>query len=80
ACAYYAANAEPSDSYNRVLYSREYLSRTYGYYQQHHLDRVVAMVFKACGLRPQSLSFRFSQILVWWFFANRTRHLKKMAA
>ena len=80
ACAYYAANAEPGDVYNRVRYSREYLSRTYGYYRQHHLDRVVAMVFKACGLNPQSLSFRFSQTVVWWFFANRTRYLKKMAA
>jgi rubrerythrin len=80
ACAYYAANAEPSAPYDRTRYSREYLSRTYGYYKQHHIDRVVAMVFKACGLKPQSLSFRFSQTAVWWFFSNRTRYLKKMAA
>jgi rubrerythrin len=80
ACAYYAANAAPGDAYDRVRYSREYLSRTYGYYHQHHLDRVVAMVFKACGLRPQSLPFRLSQTVVWWFFANRTRYLKKMTA
>jgi hypothetical protein len=79
ACAYYAANAEPADSYNRVRHSREYLSRTYGYYQQHHLDRVVGMVFKACGLRPQSLAFRVSQMFVWWLFSSRTRYLKKMA-
>ena len=79
ACAYYAANAAPADSYNRVRHSREYLSRTYGYYRQHHMDRVVGMVFKACGLRPQSLPFRFSQMLVWWLFASRTRYLKKMA-
>ena len=78
ACAYYAANAAPADSYNRVRHSREYLSRTYGYYRQHHMDRVVGMVFKACGLRPQSLPFRFSQMLVWWLFASRTRYLKKM--
>lgn len=80
ACAYYAANALPGEPYDRLHYSREYLSRTYGYYRQHHLDRVVAMVFKACGLRPQSLSFRFSQVMAWWFFAGRTRYLKKMAA
>jgi rubrerythrin len=80
ACAYYAANAAPNEIYNRLRYSREYLSRTYGYYQQHHMDRVVGMVFKACGLRPQSLSFRFSQAVTWWFFASRTRYLKRMAA
>ena len=44
------------------------------------MDRVVAMVFKACGLKPQTLSFRMLQTLVWWFFAGRTRYLKKMAA
>ncbi len=80
ACAYFAANAGPNDTYDRIRFSREYLSRTYGYYRQHHLDRVVGMVFKACGLRPQSLSFRFSQTVVWWFFAGRTRYLKRMAA
>jgi rubrerythrin len=80
ACAYYAANAEDGAAYDRKHYSREYLSRTYGYYRQHHMERVVAMVFKACGLRPQSFSFRISQTVVWWFFASRTRYLKKMAA
>jgi rubrerythrin len=80
ACAYYAANAAEGAVYDRKRYSREYLSRTYGYYRQHHLDRVVGMVFKACGLKPQTLSFRMSQTVVWWFFASRTRYLKRMAA
>lgn len=80
ACAYYAANAELGTPYDRLRYSREYLSRAYGYYRHHHMERVVAMVFKACGLRPQTLTFRVSQNIVWWLFANRTRYLKKMAA
>jgi Fatty acid desaturase len=80
ACAYYAANAEPAAPYDRLRYSREYLSRAYGYYRHHHMERVVAMVFKACGLKPQTLTFRVSQNIVWWLFANRTRYLKKMAA
>jgi hypothetical protein len=80
ACAYFAANAEEGATYDRKRYSREYLSRTYGYYRQHHMDRVVAMVFKACGLNPQTLSFRMLQTVVWWFFASRTRYLKRMAA
>ena len=80
ACAYYAANAEDGVPYDRLRFSREYLSRAYGYYRQHHIDRVVAMVFKACGLKPQTLSFRFSQTAVWWLFSNRSRYLKRMAA
>jgi rubrerythrin len=80
ACAYYAANADEDAPYDRKRYSREYLSRTYGYYRHHHIDRVVAMVFKACGLKPQTLSFRMLQTLVWWFFAGRSRYLKRMAA
>ena len=80
ACAYWAANTVEGAPFDRKRYSREYLSRTYGYYRQHHMDRVVAMVFKACGLNPQTLSFRMLQTVVWWFFASRTRYLKKMAA
>lgn len=80
ACAYYAANAEPNAPYDRAYYSREYMSRAYGYYRHHHMERVVAMVFKACGLKPQTLTFRISQNIVWWFFSNRTRQMKKIAA
>jgi rubrerythrin len=80
ACAYWAAIAAPGEAYECVRYSREYLSRAYGVYDRHHMDRVVAMVFKACGINPQSLYSRASQTLVWWFFTNRTRYLKKMAA
>jgi rubrerythrin len=80
ACAYYSANAAPDSSYERTRYSREYLSRAYGFYRQHHVERLVAMVLKACGLNPQSLFSRFWQPIVWWFFAKRTTYLKKMAA
>jgi len=79
ACAYYAANASPDDPYVHERYSREYLSRAYSFYRQHHLDRAVAMIFKACGLRPQTRLFRVSQKAAWWFFGYRSRQLRKAA-
>src|SRR3569833_3949648 len=80
ACAYWAANTAEDAPFDRKRYSREYLSRTYGYYRQHLMDRVVAMVFKASGLSSQTLSFRMLQTVVRWFFASHPRYLKKMAA
>jgi len=79
ACAYYAANAAVGDAYVHQHYSREYLSRAYSFYRQNHLDRAVAMIFKACGLRPQTPLFRVSQKAAWWVFTVRSRQLSKAA-
>jgi rubrerythrin len=80
ACAFFAANAAPGEVYERERYSREYMKRAYNYYQPHHLDRAVGMIFKACGLRPQTPLFRLSQRIAWWIFENRARQLQKAAA
>lgn len=80
ACAYYAANAADGLVYVRERYSREYMSRAYNYYRHHHLDRAVAMIFKACGLSPQTPLFKMSQKVAWWLFENRARQLQKAAA
>ena len=80
ACAYYAANAPEGAPYERVRYSREYMSRACAYYQPRHLERAVGMIFKACGLKPQTALFRVSQRVAWWVFENRSKHLQKAAA
>jgi hypothetical protein len=80
ACAFFAANAPPDALYQRERYSREYMSRAYSYYRPHHLDRAVGMIFKACGLRPQTRLFRLSQRAAWWLFETRARRLQKAAA
>jgi rubrerythrin len=80
ACAYYAANAGPNDPYVHAQYSREYMRRAYSYYRHHHLERVVGMIFKACGLRPQTPLFRVSQRIAWWLFTKRATQLQKAAA
>jgi rubrerythrin len=80
ACAFYCANTSDDEPYVRERYSREYMSRAYNYYQHHHLDRAVGMIFKACGLSPQTPLFKVSQRVAWWIFENRARQLQKAAA
>jgi rubrerythrin len=51
AFAYFAANA-PSDAvYNRVIYSSAYMVRAYPLYRPEHVERVIVMVFRACGFK-----------------------------
>jgi hypothetical protein len=78
--AYFAANGLPGEVYARERFSREYMSRAYSYYRTHHLDRAVGMIFKACGLSPQTWMFRASQKLAWWMFEKRMAQLQKAAA
>ncbi|MFM2043646.1 MAG: hypothetical protein RLY86_2222 [Pseudomonadota bacterium] len=52
AFAYHAANNGDAP-YVREESFRDYCGRAYSYYRPHHLDRMVAMVFKASGLKPQ---------------------------
>ncbi len=79
AYAYYAANA-PGQPYERKMFSREYSRRAYSFYTTQHLDRAVGMIFKACGLKPQTGVFRMAQKAAWFVMSNRTRQLNKIAA
>ena len=79
AYAYYAANA-PDMPYERKFYSREYARRAYGFYRDQHVDRAMAMIFKACGLKPQTGFFRVAQRVGWYLLNNRSRQLGKIAA
>jgi rubrerythrin len=55
AFAYYAANHRADGSYDRVRYNRLYAYRAYQLYRFGHLERAVAMGFKAAGLKPHGL-------------------------
>lgn len=52
AFAFHAANTT-GEPYQRERATVEYARLAYSYYRPHHLDRMVAMVFKASGLNPQ---------------------------
>jgi rubrerythrin len=53
AYAYYAANAGPAEPYDRKRWSRAYASRALCHYRPEHVERGIAMTFKAAGLNPQ---------------------------
>jgi len=53
AYAFYAANASPGTPYDRRRNTRAYARRAYRLYRAPHVQRGVAMVLKAMGLRPQ---------------------------
>ena len=79
AFAYYAANGGDVD-YDRRQNTRAIARRIYAFYRPHHVDRVMAMVFKAVGLDPQSRLHRVAASLAWRFVDYRTKALTKAAA
>jgi hypothetical protein len=53
AYAYFAANEPPDAVYDRERSKRAYARRAYPLYRENHVQRGMAMVLKAVGLRPQ---------------------------
>ncbi len=78
--AYYAANAAEGEAYDRQKSNRAYVSRAYSFYRPKHLDRAVAMIFKACGFKPHSLAYKLATRVAWWQIESQTKKLQKMAA
>lgn len=54
AYAYYAANNPGGVAYDRKRFNQEYSAKVYGFYRLHHVERAMAMAFKAAGLKPHS--------------------------
>lgn len=53
AYAYYAANNN-GERYDRKKCVRAYMSRAYGFYRPHHVERGIKLIFKAVGLKPHA--------------------------
>lgn len=62
AYAYYAANAEPDEPYDRKRWTRAYAGRAFGYYRPKHVERGVAMTFKAAGLNSRGRLCRWASL------------------
>lgn len=73
AYAYYAANG--SGSYDRRRYSRAYVRRAYGFYRPRHVERGIAMIFKAVGLKPHGRLNLALARLAYGFMRYRRRRL-----
>ncbi len=80
AYAYYAANSAEDQPYDRKRWSRAYASRAFGYYQPRHVERGVAMIFKAAGLPPQGRMARWSSRGAWRLMQSRSRRLARSAS
>lgn len=78
AYAYWACHAS-DQPYDRKKFATAYLSRAYSFYRMRHMDRAVGMIFKACGLSPQTRMFRVAQKIAWWLTETRARQLARMA-
>lgn len=79
AYAYYSANDLPGP-YNRAASREEYFRRAYAMYRPWHLDRAVAMIFKAVGLNPQGALSRVLTRVASSFVESRARRLARAAA
>ena len=78
--AYFAANAPADAVYRRKDYARAYMVRAYRFYQPVHMDRVVSMAFKVCGLRPHSMWHGMAARAAWWAVNRRVLSAAKTAA
>lgn len=78
--AYFAANFGANDAYDRKSCNKAYMTRAYSFYRPKHLDRAVAMIFKACGFKPHTLPYKLATKIAWWQIESQSRKMQKMAA
>jgi hypothetical protein len=78
AYAYYAAN-ENAAPYDRRRYAQAYARRAYAVYRWPHVERGIAMVFKAVGLKPHGFLNRVAARLAWWAMRRRAGRLARLA-
>lgn len=79
AYAYHAAN-EPGTPYDRRRSAQAYARRAYPLYRRHHVERGMAMIFKAVGLKPWGWLSLLATTLAWWGIGQRVRRLTRIAA
>jgi rubrerythrin len=78
--AYYAANEDSTAAYQRPRFARAYARRAYAVYRRHHVERGIAMIFKAIGLKPHTRLNLWVAQLIWWGMRRRVEQLRKIAA
>lgn len=77
--AFYAANADlEREPYDRKQANSAYMRRAYRYYSDNHVDRAIAMIFKAIGLTAQSALFRVASSVAKWQLQRRQKQINRM--
>ncbi len=79
AYAYHAAN-DAGAPYDRRRAASAYARRAYAVYRRHHVERAIAMVFKAVGLKPHGRLSLYTARLAWWGMRHRAARLARIAA
>lgn len=80
AYAYYAANARPEDGYDRNSCYEAYARRAFAHLAPKHVQRAIAMIFKAAGLAPQGRLAAFASRLAFLFLKHRQTRLVRAGA
>jgi hypothetical protein len=78
AFAYHAAN-QPELPYDRRQAVREYGRRAYALVRRHHIERGVAMILKAVGLKPNGRLGLLASRVAWWNVARKAERFTRAA-
>lgn len=79
AYAYYAANGDTNQPYDRKIWSAAYMRGALGLYRKEHIDRAMAMTLKAAGLDPQGRVASLGSRFAFWLLRNRHKRLSRDA-
>ena len=79
--AFYCANypEQSGVKYERKKFADAYQKRAFALYRRQHTDRLVSMVAKAGGLKPQGRMVRMVCAAAWKFFAFKQKQLARSA-
>ncbi len=80
AYAYFAANEPASATYDRARAKASYARRAYPLYRPFHVQRAIAMVLKAVGLKSQGRLNGFLTRAGLWFLRRRSSQLAASGA
>lgn len=76
--AYYASNAPPELPYKRLSSIHAFETRALPLYSREIVAHAVALMFKACGFRPYSLSQKAASWLAWRRMEKKHREAKAL--
>lgn len=80
AFAYHCANEPPGALYDHERNLAAYFAKAIRFYQYHHLERGMGMIFKAVGLPPRGRLSDLTTRLVWQILQRRQRRFAERAA
>ena len=75
-----AANDNRNAAYDRQAATNAYFAGAFSYYRFNHMEKIVAMVMKACGLKTQGLLAKTASKLAWYGVQAKLRNARRKTA